>query len=337
MRSFSRKSRSACGTKRSNNSIVTVSKSPACVYGSPARNASTCSRLSWRRTRNIPSTIAPSADIKAPPCSSHWRFAIIYSICTSRIGSRSSAPPGRYRHLTTVSMIKTSCNPFAGGRKRCNDRVKLTQQLLLLAFDCFDTRRLDMTITADLFRERGQPDGCAQRHRRQSRQKMLDQHPVVIDESALHPPLFGIAERIERRAAQDLQVCEQREEGHHPGTESELSGRHASGLGLRQRRRRQMKTKREVALELLLQRGDKFRAPIKSGDFILVLVGHQLEQVVSDRLGQQQVAAGNLLLGHRASFDERAVLRGIGYVLVADQVGRALFDQRKPVLGPHRN
>src|SRR5882672_6537537 len=129
-----------------------------------------------------------------------------------------------------------------------------------------------MTITTDLFRERGQPDGWDQRRRRQSRQKMLDQHPVFIDESALHPPLFCITERIERRTAQDLQVCEQREEGHHPRTEGTLSRRRASAFRLRQRRRRQMEPKREVALELLLQRGVELRAAIESGNFILVLV-----------------------------------------------------------------
>jgi hypothetical protein len=37
---------------------------------------------------------------------------------------------------------------------------------------------------------------------------MFDPRRVFIDESALHPPLFGIAEWIEHRTAQDLQVRE---------------------------------------------------------------------------------------------------------------------------------
>src|SRR5258708_3936181 len=83
-------------------------------------------------------------------------------------------------------------------------------------------------------------------------QETLDQRPVVADDTALHLPFLGIAKEIESRAAYELQPREQREDADHPGSEGELARRSTFRSGLGHKGRREMKTQREGALELLL-------------------------------------------------------------------------------------
>ena len=62
---------------------------------------------------------------------------------------------------------------------------------------------------------------------------------------------------------------------------------------------------------------------VQSGDLVLVLVGHQLEEVPRHRLGQLGVPRSALLLGHLYAADELGVAAGPGLVLVGHELGDA--------------
>ena len=72
-----------------------------------------------------------------------------------------------------------------------------------------------------------------------------------------------------------------------------------------------------VALEHRRHLGREGRVGVQARHFVLVLVGHQLEQVARHRLGQ--AGAAQRRLGGAHAVDEGAVLRRVGRVLVAGE------------------
>ena len=64
------------------------------------------------------------------------------------------------------------------------------------------------------------------------------------------------------------------------------------------------------------------------GDLVLVLVGHQLVQLSSDRLAQLGRRRGDLRLAAAHLRDHGPVAGGIRLVLVGDQLSRPRRDQR---------
>ena len=76
----------------------------------------------------------------------------------------------------------------------------------------------------------------------------------------------------------------------------------------------------DVAFKLVADAGQKSRVGVKAGDFVFVLVGHQLEQVARNRLGECRLAQRRL--GRLHAGNKGLVVGRIGGVLV----GREEFD-----------
>ena len=65
---------------------------------------------------------------------------------------------------------------------------------------------------------------------------------------------------------------------------------------------------------------------VEAGDLVLVLVGHQLEQVARDRLGEPARLGACARLGGPRPLDQGAVSRRVGGVLVGGEEGDAPRD-----------
>ena len=157
----------------------------------------------------------------------------------------------------------------------------------------------------------------------QLRQLLLDQRLVLADQRAFGAPLLGVAKHIKRRATQALELGQQRKSVPH--------GRPIAALeqlplvvARGQQWGCQVVVHPVVALELLGNAREKAGLRVQPRDLVLVLVGHQLEQVVGHRFGQSGLAQWGLGLLHtRHKF---AVTRGVGGVLVIGEVGHAACD-----------
>src|SRR3546814_9839477 len=102
---------------------------------------------------------------------------------------------------------------------------------------------------------------------------------------ALHLPFFGVAEYSERAAAQAAQLREQFERREHPRPVFLLL-QLALGVALGQQRRGEVEVQLVVAVKLLFELLAEVAVGVQARHLVLVLVGHQLEEVAGDRLGQ---------------------------------------------------
>ena len=110
---------------------------------------------------------------------------------------------------------------------------------------------------------------------------------VLGDQPALLAPLRRVAERIERGAAQPLEL---REHGHgreHPRAVGALAGLAGRGILRGPQRRREVHPQAIVALELARHARREVAVGVEPGHLVLVLVGHQLEEVARHRLGER--------------------------------------------------
>src|SRR6202043_1428675 len=82
---------------------------------------------------------------------------------------------------------------------------------------------LDVTKTADFFRNDSEADREMMIVRRQSCQHFVEHRLVVADQLALGAPFQRAAERIERRSAQAFQLRQQPERREQPGTEAHFA------------------------------------------------------------------------------------------------------------------
>src|SRR5215213_2234726 len=78
--------------------------------------------------------------------------------------------------------------------------AELRQELLFLGLRDLEVAVLDMTETTDLLWNRRETDSHRMVRRGQARHDLVDPAPELADQPALHPPLVGIAEDVERRA-----------------------------------------------------------------------------------------------------------------------------------------
>src|SRR5580658_8891058 len=108
-----------------------------------------------------------------------------------------------------------------------------------------------MAEAADLLRDARELDGDAVVLGREAGDELVHQRFVLRDETALDAALLAPAEGIERCEAQKLELREQAEGRHHPGTVAALLLVTGQGIALCQQRRRQMELEAEIAVELL--------------------------------------------------------------------------------------
>ena len=109
---------------------------------------------------------------------------------------------------------------------------------------------------------------------------------IFARQCPLHPALGGIAERIERGAAQEFEARQEAERLEDPAAEFALAQMPGHLVAARQQGRRQLTLSSGSPSNCSLQRSGKFAVGIKPGHLILVLVGHQLEQALCKGFGQ---------------------------------------------------
>ena len=122
--------------------------------------------------------------------------------------------------------------------------------------------------------------------RRQAGEQLIDGLLVLGDELALQAPLAGVAEQIERRAAQALQGGEDLEQRPHPGAEAHLARLAGERIDAREQRRREVVDDPVVALEHAFQLAREFAVGVQPRHFVLVLVRKQLRVVARYCFGE---------------------------------------------------
>ena len=202
-------------------------------------------------------------------------------------------------------------------------------------------RSLIVLVAADQVRQARELHGALVALGREAAQRALDQAAVLADERALDPAHLRVAERIERGAAQTPHRDQQPEHPLEPRAERELP------LHAERPQERRMELVAHLGLaQLRLDRRADLRPEVQPRHLVLVLVGHQLEEVARHRLGEPRLARHGrpLRLGDRP--DEVDVAARVGRVLVGDQLGDADLEQppqlaagahgvdQRPRLGP---
>ena len=113
----------------------------------------------------------------------------------------------------------------------------------------------------------------------------------------------------------------------HPGAEAAFLQVAGGGVAVGQQRRGQVELEAVPALELGPELALEGAVGVEPGHLVLVLVGHELEEVARDRLGERWAAGEDGRLACPHALDRRPVAGGIGGVLVVGEEGRALVDQ----------
>src|SRR6185295_14816696 len=125
--------------------------------------------------------------------------------CQSRM-YRSNDSRARERCLVGVVLeIRDShASPLRRGAlgASCGEAL---EELLPLPAHRFDVALLDVAEAANLFGERRELDRAGVVLRAQAGEELLERLLVLADQLALHAPLFGTAEGIERRSSEELQ------------------------------------------------------------------------------------------------------------------------------------
>ncbi len=198
---------------------------------------------------------------------------------------------------------------------------------------------LHRTITANAVGQRQQLDRGVDALRRQLVEQERDILLIPRDQIAFEAAVGGIAEHIQRRAAQHPQLCEQTEAFHHRGTKDPLARTSQRVLAAAEQGRCQVEVQGEVALELVADALLELAVGEQTRNLVLVLVGEQLGVVDGHRTRQllAEPRAGGRGLD---ALDQIAIARGKLLVLVVAQQRAAVvddLDQRHLVQGFRRH
>ena len=217
-----------------------------------------------------------------------------------------------------------SCNEvkllLRGLQIRRGPRAQLLEQRRLVGLGGGEVAHLDVAEAADFFRDRRDADGKMMVVGVELRQHLVERRLVVGDQLALGAPLGAVAERVEGGAAQEFEPRQQPEHRHHPRPETDLARQRRSPCRAAPAAAAQDGTRSAaVAVELGRDLPQERAVGVEPRDLVLVLVGHQLEQVARDRLGEPAFAGRLGRLGRLRLLDPAAIARGIGGVLVGGE------------------
>ncbi len=134
---------------------------------------------------------------------------------------------------------------------------------------------------------------------------------------------MAIAERIERRAAQEAELGQHAKHIEHPWPQLALARLASDGVTLGQPGRGEVELQPVVALELRLELLAEFRLAVQPRHLVLVLVGEELEVVAGDGLGQRQVIGA---IGLTHPLDQLAIAARQPGTLVAGEEIHAPVD-----------
>src|SRR5690606_6505424 len=172
-----------------------------------------------------------------------------------------------------------SFQQIASGRLHHPQRVvPFLQQFGLARLGLVQVRVLDVAVAADVLGDAGDVGGEVDVARVQPLQQHRHGLLVFADQGALAAAFGGVAEQVQRSAAQAAQFRQHAERGEHPAAVFPLL-QLALGVLLRQQRRGEVELQLVVALELLREAAPELAAGVQARHFVLVLVGHQLEEV----------------------------------------------------------
>src|SRR3954467_15553922 len=138
-------------------------------------------------------------------------------------------PTDRRRSRLAAPQRRRAATLLGGDRQRRRRRAETGEKLGLLPLCRLEVAGLDVAEAADLLRQVREADRYGVVLRRERRDDLAEERLVVADEPALDLALMGVAEDVERRAAQALQFRQHREGLQHPGPEAHLA-RQARGL-----------------------------------------------------------------------------------------------------------
>ena len=120
--------------------------------------------------------------------------------------------------------------------------------------------------------------------RRQAADEFAKALLVGADQVALGAAFLGVAEQIERRAAQEFERREQPEGEHHARAVALFDGQ-ALGVFFTAQWRCEVEFEAHLALELAFQLFHEGAIRVEAGDFILVLIRHELEKGAGNGFG----------------------------------------------------
>src|SRR6266566_1988122 len=203
------------------------------------------------------------------------------STCTSGLNLRNVARSRSFSRSVRVSAMLR-------GSRRGARRAERGEQPGFLLLRLVQMATLDMTEAADVFGYARDLHGELSVLAVQVLEQLGDGRLVLADQ-----PSFGLAlpahpEDIERRAAQALQFRQNAERGHHPGSELRLPRLAGARIGLVEDRRSKVEFQLVAAFEHAFDLAREPRIGVEPRHFVLVLVGHQLEVVSRDGLGERE-------------------------------------------------
>src|SRR5215469_4392111 len=139
---------------------------------------------------------------------------------------------------------------FRGLKQRRTTGAELLEERSLVSLGRGKMALLDVTEAADLFRDDGKADGDRVILRRELGEHLFEHRLVVLDQLAFGTALERAAERIERRSAEEFELCQETERRHAPWAEAHLAWKSRGLVATGQERRRQMKLEAQlVAVE----------------------------------------------------------------------------------------
>ena len=177
-----------------------------------------------------------------------------------------------------------------------------------------------MAVTANLFRDRGDIDRQGVVVEGQPVEQFRHDFFVVGDQLPLRAPFGGLAEGVQRAAAQKTQFRDHAEQRHHPGSQLHLAQMAGHRVALGEQRRRHVEAEPVVAVELFLKLPAELAAGVEPGHFVLVLVGEQLVVIPCYRFGQSLFPRGPGLLRGGHPIHQLPVPLRVGGVLIIGEV-----------------
>src|SRR5690606_10336664 len=147
---------------------------------------------------------------------------------------------------------------------------------------------LHMAVAADMLRDASNLDGEGVVGGGEACRKLAHRLLILLYQCPLGLSLLRPPEGIERGAAQEPELRQKTERRHHRGAELALYEMPGLGIALRHDRRGEMEFELVVALELGFQLALEAAVRIEPRDLIFILIGHQLEGVAHDRIGERR-------------------------------------------------
>src|SRR5262249_13338939 len=224
------------------------------------------------------------------------------------------------RSAWVLSVLRCFCSAFI-----CRSRLVIplsrvrrseAQRTHLIA-EALDVAELDLLVAANQVRQARDLDHPLVALRRQTDERLLDESAVLARELALDPSDCRKAEGVEWRAAQPLHPSEHAEDRREPRAELELLLEPERP----EQRRVEVVGELDAAREFVGQRLGDVGIEREPRHLVLVLVGHELEEVARDRLGEPRLARHLRRLGLAHAPHELRVPTRVARALVGDQLG----------------